>query len=46
MGGAGYLFTGEHDANVMHNSATINLNMLKAGRPAGVTHGAGEIKRQ
>ena len=28
MGGAGYLFTGEHDAEVMHNSATINLNML------------------
>src|SRR5438876_3624721 len=24
MGGAGYLFTGEHDAVVMHNSATIN----------------------
>ena len=28
MGGAGYVFTGEHDADVMHNSATINLNML------------------
>jgi nucleoside-diphosphate-sugar epimerase len=28
MGGAGYLFTGDHDAEVMHNSATINLNML------------------
>ena len=27
MGGAGYIFTGEHDANVMHNSATINLNV-------------------
>jgi GDP-D-mannose 3', 5'-epimerase len=26
MGGAGYIFTGEHDADVMHNSATINLN--------------------
>src|SRR5215469_16689639 len=25
MGGAGYIFTGEHDAAVMHNSATINL---------------------
>ena len=32
MGGAGYIFTGEHDADVMHNSATINLNMLEAGR--------------
>jgi len=28
MGGAGYIFTGEHDAAVMHNSATINLNMV------------------
>lgn len=27
MGGAGYIFTGEHDAEVMHNSATINLNI-------------------
>src|SRR5271154_3753023 len=30
MGGAGYIFTGEHDADVMHNSATINLNMVDA----------------
>lgn len=30
MGGAGYIFTGEHDADVMHNSATINLNILAA----------------
>ena len=30
MGGAGYIFTGEHDADVMHNSATINLNILDA----------------
>jgi GDP-D-mannose 3',5'-epimerase len=27
MGGAGYIFTGDHDADVMHNSATINLNV-------------------
>jgi GDP-D-mannose 3',5'-epimerase len=27
MGGAGYLFTGEHDAEVLHNSALINLNV-------------------
>lgn len=32
MGGAGYIFTGEHDAEVMHNSATINLNVLEACR--------------
>ena len=30
MGGAGYIFIGEHDAEIMHNSATINLNMLEA----------------
>ena len=30
MGGAGYVFTGENDANIMHNSALINLNMLEA----------------
>lgn len=36
MGGAGYIFTGEHDANVMHNSATINLNVVEYGREAGV----------
>jgi GDP-D-mannose 3',5'-epimerase len=28
MGGAGYIFSGEHDADVMHNSASINLNIL------------------
>lgn len=28
MGGAGYIFTGEHDADVMQNSATINLNIV------------------
>lgn len=30
MGGAGYIFTGENDASVMHNSALINLNVLEA----------------
>ena len=28
MGGAGYIFTGEHDADLMHNSASININLL------------------
>jgi len=28
MGGAGYIFTGEHDADVMHNSGLINLNVV------------------
>ena len=30
MGGAGFIFTGENDADIMHNSATINLNILDA----------------
>jgi GDP-D-mannose 3',5'-epimerase len=29
MGGAGYIFTGENDAAVMHNSASINLNVAE-----------------
>lgn len=29
VGGAGYIFTGEHDADVMHNSSQINLNVAK-----------------
>ena len=28
MGGAGFVFTGENDADIMHNSVTINLNLL------------------
>ncbi|WP_255456311.1 NAD-dependent epimerase/dehydratase family protein [Parasedimentitalea denitrificans] len=32
MGGAGYVFTGENDADIMHNSALINLNVLEACR--------------
>lgn len=36
MGGAGYIFTGDHDANVMHNSALCNLNVLDASKQYGV----------
>jgi GDP-D-mannose 3',5'-epimerase len=36
MGGAGYIFTGEHDAAVMHNSATINLNMVEEAKNTGI----------
>ena len=36
MGGAGYIFTGEHDAVVMHNSATINLNMAEESKNSGI----------
>lgn len=32
MGGAGYLFTGENDAAVMHNSCLINLNIAEFSR--------------
>ena len=37
MGGAGYIFTGEHDADIMQNSASINLNLLRVilDRPVG-----------
>jgi len=32
MGGAGFVFTGENDADIMHNSVTINLNVLESQR--------------
>ena len=35
MGGAGYIFTGENDADVMTNSALINLNILNAAHKSG-----------
>jgi nucleoside-diphosphate-sugar epimerase len=36
MGGAEFIFAGEHDADLMHNSATINLNMLDACLKRGI----------
>jgi len=36
MGGAGYIFTGDHDADVMNNSALCNLNVLGASQKSGV----------
>jgi nucleoside-diphosphate-sugar epimerase len=36
MGGAGYIFTGDNDAYVMHSSATINLNVVDLARRRGV----------
>lgn len=36
MGGAGFVFTGENDAAIMHNSALINLNVLEELRHKGV----------
>ncbi len=32
MGGAGFVFTGQNDADIMHNSCQINLNVLGAQR--------------
>lgn len=37
MGGAGYIFTGDNDASIMHNSATINLNILNEMVKKGIT---------
>jgi GDP-D-mannose 3',5'-epimerase len=36
MGGAGFVFTGDNDAAIMHNSALINLNVLERAREVGV----------
>lgn len=36
MGGAGYIFTGAHDADIMHNSASINLNVVHEAQKRGV----------
>lgn len=36
MGGAGFVFSGENDADIMHNSAMINLNMIEACYISGV----------
>lgn len=38
MGGAGFIFTGENDADIMHNSASINLNVLDAVDKRNVKH--------
>jgi nucleoside-diphosphate-sugar epimerase len=44
MGGAGFVFTGENDADIMHNSATINLNVLDAQRAINETNGINKTK--
>jgi nucleoside-diphosphate-sugar epimerase len=36
MGGAGYIFTGENDSNLMYNSASINLNIIRRSCEVGV----------
>jgi GDP-D-mannose 3',5'-epimerase len=44
MGGAGFIFTGEHDADIMNNSATINLNVLESQRKLNKKLGASSTK--
>ena len=43
MGGAGFVFTGENDADIMHNSVSINLNVLEEVRKLNETFN-GEVK--
>ena len=44
MGGAGFVFTGENDADIMHNSATINLNVLEEQRKLNDFHQVNKTK--
>jgi nucleoside-diphosphate-sugar epimerase len=36
MGGADFIFTGEHDSDIMHNSAMINLNIVDSMKRLGI----------
>ena len=38
MGGAGYIFIGTHDADIMHNSALINLNVIDAAHKRNIAN--------
>ena len=44
MGGAGYIFTGDHDADVMDNSATVNLNIIRRIKDWNEEHNVNETK--
>ena len=44
MGGAGFVFSGENDAEIMHNSATINLNVLEAVHQLNLKSGSNKTK--
>ena len=44
MGGAGFVFTGENDADIMHNSVTINLNVLEEQRQFNDRYGVNKTK--
>jgi nucleoside-diphosphate-sugar epimerase len=44
MGGAGFVFTGENDADIMHNSVTVNLNVLESQRQLNDFKGVNKTK--
>ena len=44
MGGAGFVFTGANDADIMHNSVTINLNVLDEQRKFNAFHDLNKTK--
>jgi GDP-D-mannose 3', 5'-epimerase len=44
MGGAGFVFSGENDADIMHNSATINLNVLEMQKERNRMSGVNKTK--
>ena len=44
MGGAGFIFTGDNDADIMHNSCTVNLNVLESVRKFNDTTGRNNTK--
>jgi len=44
MGGAGFVFTGENDADIMHNSVSINLNVLEQQRKFNDRYGVNNTK--
>jgi len=44
MGGAGFVFSGENDADIMHNSVTINLNVLEMQRKMNDSKGVNATK--
>ena len=44
MGGAGFVFTGENDADIMHNSVSINLNVLECQRKMNEEKGKNNTK--
>jgi GDP-D-mannose 3', 5'-epimerase len=44
MGGAGFVFTGENDADIMHNSVSINLNVLDEQHKLNESHDVNKTK--